>query len=159
MGLIIAVVVHCAGIQDRDGAKLVCMKLVGCFPRLRLIWADGGYAGKLIDWMACFAGWTLQIVKRSDAARGFEVLPRRWVVERTFGWLMKFRRLSKDYEETIKSSEAWILLAMHTCPKSVFGQHLWQPPRRCLSVALPEIKRLRARESFRVPILVSWTAF
>jgi len=58
--------------------------------------------------------WRLgtQIVKRSDAAFGFEVLPRRWVVERTFGWLMKFRRLSKDYEETVKSSEAWILLAM-----------------------------------------------
>lgn len=112
MGLIMAVVVHCAGIQDRDGAKLVCMKLLGHFPRLSLIWADGGYADKLIDWMACFGGWVLQIVKRSDAANGFEVLPRRWVVERTFGWLMKFRRLSKDYEETVKSSEAWILLAM-----------------------------------------------
>ena len=112
MGLIIAIVVHCAGIQDRDGAKLVCVKLLGAFPRLQLIWADGGYTGKLIDWVASFGGWALRIVKRSDTACGFEALPRRWVVERTFAWLMKFRRLSKDYEETAKSSEAWILLAM-----------------------------------------------
>ena len=103
---------HSAGIQDRDGAKLVCMKLLGLFPRLRLIWADGGYAGQLIEWVAAFGNWVLEIVKRSDDVKGFAVLPRRWVVERTFGWLMKFRRLSKDYEETVKSSEAWILLAM-----------------------------------------------
>ena len=112
MGLILAIVVHCASIQDRDGAKLVCMKLLGLFPRLHLIWADGGYAGKLIDWVSSFGNWALEIVRRSDDVKGFAVLPRRWVVERTFGWLMKFRRLSKDYEETVKSSEAWILLAM-----------------------------------------------
>jgi len=88
------------------------MKLLGVFPRLRLIWADGGYAGQLIEWVAAFGNWVLEIVKRSDKAKGFVVLPRRWVVERTFAWLMKFRRLSKDYEETVKSSEAWILLAM-----------------------------------------------
>ncbi len=105
-------VVHCAGIQDRDGAKLVCEKLKGHFPRLSLIWADGGYAGALIAWMMAFAGWTLSIVKRSDDVKGFVVLPRRWVVERTFAWLCKFRRLSKDYEETAASSEAWIRIAM-----------------------------------------------
>ena len=105
--------VHCAGIQDRDGAKLVLARLLGKFPRLRLFWADGGYAGQLIAWVASLvAGWTLEIVKRSDDVKGFVVLPRRWVVERTFGWLMKCRRLSKDYEETTKSSEAWIRLAM-----------------------------------------------
>ena len=112
MGLLLAVVVHSAGIQDRDGAKLVCMKLLGVFPRLRLIWADGGYAGELIAWVATFGNWVLEIVKRSDNPKGFVVLPRRWVVERTFGWLVKFRRLSKDYEETVKSSETWIYLAM-----------------------------------------------
>ena len=112
MGLVLAVVVHCAGIQDRDGAKLVCQKLKGRFPRLRLIWADGGYAGALVAWMAAFAGWVLEIVKRSDDVTGFEVLPRRWVVERTFAWLCKFRRLSKDYEETTSSSEAWMRIAM-----------------------------------------------
>jgi putative transposase len=112
MGLLLAVVVHCAGIQDRDGAKLVCEKLKGQFPRLRLIWADGGYAGALVAWVAAFAGWVLEIVKRSDNVTGFVVLPRRWVVERTFAWLCKFRRLSKDYEETTASSEAWIRIAM-----------------------------------------------
>jgi len=112
LGLLLTVVVHSAGIQDRDGAKLVLQRLQGAFPRLQLIWADGGYAGQLIAWVAAFGGWVLEIVKRSDDVKGFVVLPRRWVVERTFGWLMKFRRLSKDYEETTQSSEAWIRLAM-----------------------------------------------
>jgi putative transposase len=106
------VVVHCAGIQDRDGAKLVLQKLRGSFPRLRLIWADGGYAGALVAWVAAFAGWVLAIVKRSDDLQGFVILPHRWIVERTFGWLSKYRRLAKDYEETSASAEAWIRLAM-----------------------------------------------
>ena len=110
--MILAVVVHCAGIQDRDGAKWVFEKLRGAFPRLRLIWADSAYAGQLIDWVAAFAGWVLKIVKRSEDAHGFVVQPHRWIVERTFGWLSKYRRLAKDYEETCKSSEAWIRLAM-----------------------------------------------
>ena len=110
--MILAVVVHCAGVQDRDGAKLVLEKLRGAFPRLRLIWADSAYAGQLIAWVAAFAGWVLQIVTRSDDAQGFVVQPHRWIVERTFGWLSKYRRLAKDYEETCKSSEAWIRLAM-----------------------------------------------
>jgi putative transposase len=105
-------VVHCAGIQDRDGAKLVFMKLLGTFPRLRLIWADGGYRGQLVEWVKAFGGWVLEIVKRCDDAKGFEVIPHRWIVERTLGWLSKYRRLSKDYEETTDSSEAWIRLAM-----------------------------------------------
>ncbi len=75
----LAVVVHSAGIQDRDGARLVCLRLRDKFTRLRLIWADGGYSGQLIGWVAAFAGWTLQIVKRCDKAKGFVVLPRRWV--------------------------------------------------------------------------------
>jgi putative transposase len=86
------------------------------FPRLRFFWADGGYAGKLLSWVTCLSRqigrWTLEIVKRTDDIKGFVVLPRRWVVERTFGWLSKYRRLSKDYEENTKSSEAWIRLAM-----------------------------------------------
>jgi len=106
------VVVHCAGIQDRDGAKLVCERLKGRFARLRLLWADGAYAGELVAWVQCFAGWVLEIVKRPEGAKGFVLLPRRWVVERTFAWLMKCRRLCRDYEETTRSSEAWIQLAM-----------------------------------------------
>ncbi len=82
------------------------------FPRLQLIWADGGYAGQLVAWVAAFAGWVLEIVKRSDGAKGFELLPHRWIVERTFGWLSKYRRLARDYEETAASSEAWIRIAM-----------------------------------------------
>ena len=101
-----------AYIQDRDGAKQVLAKLRGAFPRLRLIWADGGYAGQLVGWVAAFGGWVLEIVKRSTDAQGFEVQPHRWIVERTFGWLSKYRRLAKDYEETTQSSEAWIRLAM-----------------------------------------------
>ena len=105
-------VVHVASIQDRDGAKLVLAKLVGRFPRLQRIWADGGYAGQLIEWVAACGGWVLDIVKRSEEAVGFTVLPRRWVVERTFGWLGRCRRLSKDYEELPKSSETMITIAM-----------------------------------------------
>ena len=112
LGLILVVVVHCAGIQDRDGAKLVLEKLRGVCPRLRLIWADGNYAGRLVAWVAALAGWVLEIVKRSDDAQGFVLLPHRWIVERTFGWLSKYRRLAKDYEETSASAEAWIRVAM-----------------------------------------------
>lgn len=112
LGLIWVVVVHCAGVQDRDGAKRVCEQLRGVAPRLQLIWADGGYAGQLVAWVAAFAGWVLEIVKRSDDAQGFELLPHRWIVERTFGWLSKYRRLARDYEETAASSEAWIRIAM-----------------------------------------------
>jgi putative transposase len=110
--LILAVVVHAANIQDRDGARLVLVKLVGRFPRLKLIWADGGYAGRLIEWVMGLAGWVLEIVKRSDDVRGFEVLPHRWIVERTLAWLGKYRRLSKDYEALPETSEALIYAAM-----------------------------------------------
>ena len=113
MGLILAVVVHSAGTQDRDGAKAVLDKIKQEKPeRLELIWADGGYAGKLIEWVKHECGWTLEIVKRSDDVKGFKVLPRRWVVERTFAWLGRFRRMSKDYEFHPSTSEAMIHLAM-----------------------------------------------
>jgi putative transposase len=109
---VLAVVVHAASIQDRDGAKLVLALLKGRFPRLKLIWADGGYAGQLIEWTKNLGRWILEIVKRSDDMIGFVVLPRRWVVERTFGWFAKYRRLSKDYEVLPESSEAMIYIVM-----------------------------------------------
>lgn len=112
MGLLIGIVVHAADIQDRDGAKLLLQKMAGHFPRLKLIWADGGYAGKLVDWTKQLCGWVLEIVKRTDDLAGFKLLPHRWVVERTFGWLGRYRRLSKDYEELTESSEAIIHIAM-----------------------------------------------
>ena len=105
-------VVHSAAIQDRDGAKRVLAKLVGKFGRLKLIWADGGYGGKLVEWAATLRRWTLEIVKRSDDMMGFKVLPKRWIVERTFGWLGRYRRHSKDYEQLTDSSEAMIRISM-----------------------------------------------
>ena len=110
--MILAIVVHAGNIQDRDGAKLVLGKLRGRYGRLKLIWADGGYAGKLIEWTASFGNWVLEIVKRSDDVTGFVVLPKRWIVERTFGWIGRYRRMSKDYEMLPASSEAMILIAM-----------------------------------------------
>ena len=83
------------------------------FPRLRLLWADGGYhARPLIDWAKQALGWVLEIVKKKEGQKGFEVLPRRWVVERTFAWLGRCRRLSKDYEAMPQSEEAMVYLAM-----------------------------------------------
>ncbi len=96
MGLLL--IVHTANIQDRDGAKQVLEKVTGTLSRLNLIWADGGYTGQLVDWVKASCGWVLEIVKRNDDIKGFQVLPHRWVVEWTFGWLGRYRRLSKDYE-------------------------------------------------------------
>ena len=114
-GLILKVRVHAASVQDRDGATLVLDQIDAPLSQLELIWADGGYAGdKLAGWMAARFGprpLRLEIVRRRDAQKGFVILPRRWVVERTFGWLGNFRRLSKDYEFRTDSSEAFIFLA------------------------------------------------
>jgi putative transposase len=110
--LLLAVVVHAADVQDRDGAKLVLAKLVGRFPRLRLLWADGGYAGALLAWALVVGGWVIELVKKLAGATTFAVLPKRWIVERTFAWLGRCRRLSKDYEALPATSEAWIQVAM-----------------------------------------------
>jgi putative transposase len=112
MGLLLVVVVHAASIQDRDGAKLVLEKAYPRFPSLKRIWADGGYRGGLIQLVKDTYDWVLEIVKRTDGFKGFQVLPRRWVVERTLGWLGRYRRLSKDYECLPASSEAMVHIAM-----------------------------------------------
>ena len=101
---------HAANIQDRDGARLV-LSVFGHFKRLKLIWADAGYAGQLVDWVKGNIRCVLQIVKLTDSAKLFYILPRRWVVERTFGWLGRYRRLSKDYEQLTQCSETMILIA------------------------------------------------
>ena len=112
LGLMVGLIVHGADIQDRDGAPEVLKSIRDAFPWLRHVFADGGYAGpKLRGALDKIGDWTLQIVKRSDTARGFEVIPRRWVVERTFAWLNRCRRLAKDWEKTIASAEAWITIA------------------------------------------------
>jgi putative transposase len=112
LGLVLVAIVHPANVQDRDGAKLVLEQAKSKYPRLALIWADGGYAGQLIDWVKTTCQWVLQIVKRSENRQGFVVLPRRWVVERTFAWLGKYRRFSKDYEAQVETSETMIYAAM-----------------------------------------------
>ena len=111
LGLILVVVVHAANIQDRDGGRLVLEKLGVRFRRLKRIWVDGGYAGAFVNWARVMFGRIVEVVKRGQAPR-FVVLPRRWVVERTFAWLGKYRRLSKDYETLACSSESMIYLAM-----------------------------------------------
>ncbi len=112
LGLLLTVVVHAANIQDRDGAKLVCARLFQHVGRLSLIWADGAYAGALVVWVLQQCGVTLQIVEKPPAQRGFRVLPKRWIVERTLAWLGRYRRLSKDYEALPESEEAWVTIAM-----------------------------------------------
>ena len=96
----------------RDGARLVLAKLLGRFPRLRVIWADAGYAGRLVEWAWATGGWLLTVVRRKPDRHRFEVLPGRWVVERMLAWLSRCRRLSKEYEERTDSSEAWVHIAM-----------------------------------------------
>jgi putative transposase len=117
LGLVVAAVVHSAGIQDRDGAKLVLKKMVGRFPRLKKILADGIYNGDIAAWVEQIGGWILELVVRpeeepAEEKKKFKVLKWRWIVERTFAWLGRYRRLSKDYEGSEESSESWIYIAM-----------------------------------------------
>lgn len=112
LGLILAIYIHTADIQDRDGAKLVLPKLLYKFPRLKVIFADGGYSGQLIDWVGKTYGWLLTIIKRTDTEKVFKVLPKRWIVERTFSWLDNHRRLSKDFERLNSTAVAVGQLAM-----------------------------------------------
>ncbi len=112
MGLLLAVIVHSANIQDRDGARYLLTYIAEWLPRLHTVVGDGGYAGTLVGWVQASLRWTLTIVKRTDDMVGFEVLPTRWVVERTFGWLGNYRRLSKDYEGRTELSEAFVYVAM-----------------------------------------------
>ncbi len=111
-GHLVGLEVHAADIQDRDGATNLLASIRFLYPWLRHIFADGGYAGeKLREALAGKGEWTIEIVKRSDLAKGFVVLPRRWVVERTFAWLGRCRRLAKDFEATIASALAWVLVS------------------------------------------------
>jgi putative transposase len=123
LGLVMLVLVTSACVQDRDGAKLVLKALFERikqarykhwwrFCRLQLIWADGGYRGELIEWVRQKLGWELRIVEKEEGQKGFVLLPRRWVVERTFSWLNRQRRLTKDFERLPETSEAFIYVAM-----------------------------------------------
>lgn len=113
MGLILLAMVLPANIQDRDGARQLLTVFFGQPSRRRVkhIWADGGYAGTLVDWARQLWRCTVEIVKRSEL-HTFRVLPRRWVVERTFGWLGRYRRLNRDYERQAQTGEVMVYLAM-----------------------------------------------
>jgi transposase len=111
-GLPLRAIVHSAAIQDRDGAALVLDKIRQRFPWLELVWADGGYnAHQVTDAAAKSPGLRVQIVKRTDDVKGFVVLPRRWVVERTFSWFGRNRRLAKDYENLAATLASFVTLA------------------------------------------------
>jgi transposase len=114
LGLLLSVVVHPADIQDRDGAALVLDKRTrALFPFVERIYADGGYQGPRVRAAAARTGtWKIEIVKRSDIARGFVVLPKRWVVERTLAWISRNRRLARDFERYARTVAAFIRLAM-----------------------------------------------
>jgi putative transposase len=112
LGLLIAVVVTVASIQDRDGARLLLTGINGSGKKLRKIWVDGGYRGELVNWVKSKCNIVLEVVLRAEEAKGFVLLPRRWVVERTFSWLNNSRRLSKDYERFCETSETFIYIAM-----------------------------------------------
>ena len=112
MGLLLVAHVTPASVQDRDGAVRVLREAHREYPTLAHVWADGAYRGQVMDDVARETGLRVEVVKRNDDMSGFVVLPRRWVVERTNGWLGKFRILSKEYERTIESSRADVLLAM-----------------------------------------------
>jgi putative transposase len=112
MGLLLAVVVTAASVSDPAGARLLLRRLGGSCKNLRKIWVDGTYRGHLLEWVAQHFRFRLEPVLRPKDQKGFAVLPRRWVVERTFAWLGLYRRLSKDYEGSVESSTAMIYIAM-----------------------------------------------
>jgi putative transposase len=123
LGLLLMVVVHTADISESAGARLVLLRMRGNCKKLRRVWVDGGYRGSVLAWAFDVFRLVLQVVKPEPEQKGFAVLPRRWVVERTFAWLNNHRRLSKDYERETTTSEAFIQIAMlrlmlrRLCPK------------------------------------------
>lgn len=113
LGLILDLWVHPANIQDYDAGRAVLADLVEIYPRMQKVWADSAFGKNgLPEWAQAEAGVELEIVKRAEGSPGFVVQAKRWIVERTFGWLNGYRRLSKDYEATTESSETMIYLAM-----------------------------------------------
>jgi putative transposase len=110
-GNLLKVVVSAAGLSDNEGGKKIIDKVKSAFPTLKKIWADGNYKGQFIIYVQEELGAILEQVKRAAGQKGFQVLPRRWVVERTFAWIDRSRRLSKDYERLPQSSEAMVYLA------------------------------------------------
>ncbi len=115
LGLVLKVIVTAGQVQDRDGAKILLNSICteeNLVKRLELIWADGSYRGELIAWVKDTFGWKLEIVEKAKDHSGFQVLPKRWIVERTFAWLVRQRRLARDYERLPETSASFIYVAM-----------------------------------------------
>lgn len=115
LGLVLKALVTAGNVQDRDGAKSLLKEIGGeeeVAKRLKLIWADGSYRGELIAWVEETFGWKLEIVEKPKDHNGFQVLPKRWIVARTFAWLVRQRRLARDYERLPETSESFIYIAM-----------------------------------------------
>ena len=128
-GWLLAVLVTAAGVQDRDGGHRLVALLRERFSTITLVWADGGYAGRLVAWAAAVLALSVTVVKRSDNLHGFVVLPRRWVVERSFGWLNRHRRLVRDYERLPEHHEAMLLWATTMImTRQLVRQRTGQPP-------------------------------
>ena len=131
LGLLIVVLVTAANLQDRDGGRLVLNRARMAMPSIVVVWADGGYAGKLLAFAQYYLPITMQIVKRTDKRPVFEVLPHRWVVERTLSWLMRTRRLARDYERLPAHAEAmvnWSMIGLMTRRLTPApGRRPWQP--------------------------------
>ncbi|MDN5852290.1 MAG: IS5 family transposase [Actinomycetia bacterium] len=132
LGLLLVVMVTAACVQDRDGARRLLDRLRFAMPSVALVWADGGYAGQLVEWARRVLRVTLEIVRKPADQKGFAVLPRRWVVERTLSWLMRCRRLVRDYERLPESHETmvkWAMIGLMTrrlAPEP--GRRPWAPP-------------------------------
>jgi transposase len=129
-GWLLAVLVTAANVQDRDAGHRLVALLRERFSTITLVWADGGYAGRLVAWAATVLALTVTIVKRTDQVSGFVVLPRRWVAERTFGWLNRHRRLVRDYERRPEHHEAMLLWATTMImTRQLVHQRSGEPPR------------------------------
>jgi putative transposase len=112
LGLLLAVIVTAADLPDVDGGIRLLERLRGCLPRLELVWGDSQYGGRFREQAQAERGWRVETVTRPEGSKGFQVLPRRWVVERTFGWLGRYRRMARDYEYRTDVSETMIKIAM-----------------------------------------------
>ena len=132
LGLLLVVLVTAASVQDRDGGRRLLERLRFAMPSVALVWADGGYAGRLVRWAKDRLRLVLQVVRKPADQQGFAVLPRRWVVERTLSWLMRNRRLVRDYERLPESHETmvkWAMIGLMTrrlAPEP--GRRPWAPP-------------------------------
>lgn len=131
LGLLLVVYVTAASVQDRDGGRRLLDRLRYAVPSVAHVFADGGYAGRLVAWAQQVAGVVIEVVRKPADQRGFAVLPRRWVVERTFAWLVRCRRLDHDYERTVEHAEAmikWAMVGLMTRRLSPTpGRQPWQP--------------------------------